>query len=581
MHVWHLQPVDERVLRALEDGLGLSPLEARLLASRGVSGVDDAHRILNPAIEHLHDPFLFNEMAEATRILHEAIARRDKILVHGDYDADGVCGTALLVEVLSRLGADVHFFVPDRAKDGYGLARRVMDRGFEAGLKLVVSVDCGSSDREVVAALVERGVKVVVTDHHETALRIPEAHAFVNPKLPGERYPFKELTGTGVAFKLLQGLERAMGVDLSLAGGLDLVALGTLGDSGAMLDENRVLVSRGLEVLREWRRPGLRALRDESGLSKNGFSTRQLSFTVIPRINSPGRIGSARAAVDLLVTADEAEATRIARQIGADNERRKELGNGVIDDAVKYAEYRVWHDEPKALVFSAPTWHEGVVGIAAARLAERYDMPAVLIAVRGGFGKGSARSAGKVNVKEALERCSRYLVDFGGHKEAGGFSIREEDIPDFQRLFEEVVEELVSCPSAPCALRADAEAVLADCTLDLSSFIERLGPFGTANPEPLLMISNLKVVGHPREVGGGHLKFEAADATGEVRDLIGFSIVSRWKPEDVDGKTVDVLAHMRKNTYQGKTAPQIQIGEMRLSGTAEPSGSGAAVSGAE
>ena len=581
MHLWHLQPVDERVLRALEEELGLTPLEARLLASRGVSGIDDAFRILNPAIEHLHDPFLFNEMAEATRILHEAIARREKILVHGDYDADGVCGTALLVEVLSRLGADVHFFVPDRAKDGYGLARRVMDRGFEAGLKLVVSVDCGSSDREVVAALVERGVKVIITDHHETALRIPEAHAFINPKLPGERYPFTELTGTGVAFKLLQGLERTMGVDCSLAGTLDLVALGTLGDSGAMLDENRVLVSRGLEVLREWRRPGLRALRAESGLAKNGFSTRQLSFTVIPRINSPGRIGSARDAVNLLITADEAEAVRIARQIDTDNERRKELGNSVIDDAVKYAEYRVWHDEPKALVFSAPTWHEGVVGIAAARLAERYNMPAVLIAVRGGFGKGSARSAGKVNVKVALERCSRYLVDFGGHKEAGGFSIREEDIPDFQRMFEEVVEELVSCPAAPCALRADAEAVLGDCTLDLAAFIERLGPFGMANPEPLLMIRNLKVVGHPRVVGGVHLKFEAADATGEVRDLIGFSIVSTWKPEDVEGKTVDVLAHMRTNTYQGKTAPQIQIGEMRLSGTAEPFESGAAVSGAE
>jgi single-stranded-DNA-specific exonuclease len=581
MHLWQLQPVDERIQRELEAGLNLRPLEARLLAARGAASVEEAFRILNPSIEHLHDPFLFNEMETAARMLHEAITRHERILVHGDYDADGVCGTALLVGVLSRLGADVHFFVPDRAKDGYGLAKRVMDRGFEVGLGLVVSVDCGSSDREVVAALVERGVKVIVTDHHETALRIPEAHAFINPKLPGERYPFKELTGTGVAFKLLQGLERAMGVDLSLGDCLDLVALGTLGDSGAVFDENRVLVTRGLAVLREWRRPGLRALRAESGLAKNNFSARQVSFTIIPRINSPGRIGSARAAVELLVTADQAEADRIAGLISMENERRKELGNSVINDAVKWAEYRVWHHEPKALVFDAPTWHEGVVGIAAARLAERYDMPAVLIAVRDGFGKGSARSAGKVNVKEALERCGRYLVDFGGHKEAGGFSIREENIPEFRRMFEEVVEELTSCPAAPCALRADAEVVLGDCTLELFSFIERLGPFGMANPEPLLMLRGLKVLGRTRVVGDGHLKLEAADRMGETRDLIGFSIAPTWKPEILDGKTVDVLIHVRTNTYQGKTESQLQISEMRFSETAEERGMDAAASGRE
>ncbi len=580
MDIWRLRPVDERVLCELELALALRPLEARLLAARGVGGADEAHRFLNPSLEHLHDPFLFNEMEPAARLLRDAIADKTPILVHGDYDADGVCGTALLHEALSRLGANVHFFVPDRAKDGYGLARRVMDRGFEIGLGLVVSVDCGSSDREVIAGLAERGVKVLVTDHHETRTRVPEAHAFVNPKLPGERYPFKELTGTGVAFKLLQGLERVMGVDLSLGDHLDLVALGTLGDSGAMYGENRVLVTRGLAALREWRRPGLAALRRESGLAAKNFSARQVSFTIIPRLNSPGRIGSARSAVDLLISKDEGEAERIAGRINAENEQRKGLGEGVINDAIKYAEYRVWHHEPKALVFSGSHWHEGVVGIAASRLAERYDMPAVLIAVRDGMGKGSARSAGKVNVKAALERCGRYLVDHGGHKEAGGFSIREQDIPDFQRMFEEVVGELMACPAEQCVLHADAEAALGDCTLELQSFIERLGPFGMGNPEPVLMLRGLRVLDRTRVVGDGHLKLEAADREGETRDLIGFSIAAAWKPGEIAGKTVDALVHVRKNTYQGKTEAQLQIDEMRLSETAPGPGADAAPAGA-
>ncbi|MFA4948589.1 MAG: single-stranded-DNA-specific exonuclease RecJ [Candidatus Krumholzibacteriia bacterium] len=572
MQVWEIQPADEHLESELSRALLLGPLEARLLASRGVRTVEDAVRFIHPKFEQLHDPFLFNEMERATCLLHEAIGRGERILVHGDYDADGVCGTALLVEVLTKLGADVHFFVPDRAKDGYGLARRVMDRGFEAGLKLVISVDCGSSDREVVAMLAARGVTVLVTDHHETAERIPEAHGFINPKLPGERYPFKELTGAGVAFKLLQGLEKTMGLDLRLEEHLDLVALGTLGDSGALRGENRIIVAAGFELMQEWKRPGLRALRARSGLPASGFSTRQVSFTIIPRLNSPGRIASARAVVELLVTKDEEEAKKIADEIEKSNDLRKELGNSVIDDAVKSAEYRVWHHEPNVFVFWGSDWHQGVVGIAAARLAERYNIPAVLIAVQNGFGKGSVRSAGKVNVKEALERCSEHLLEFGGHKEAGGFSIREEAIPDFHKMFEEVVVELSACPAAPSILKVDAEVSLDECSLEMFSFIERLGPFGMGNTEPVLLIRDLEVLEGTKIVRDVHLKVEARDRSGMARDLIGFSLAGAWKPPDLIGCAVDVLINLRKNVYQGKVESQLQIMAIRLSERAQGAG---------
>jgi single-stranded-DNA-specific exonuclease len=565
VHRWDVKDVDERAEHELSQLLLISSLEARLLMSRGVRTADEAVRFLSPSFDQLHDPFLFNEMDRAAGLVQEAVTRGDRILVHGDYDADGVCGTALLLEVLGALGADVHFFVPDRAKDGYGLARRVMDRGFEAGLKLVVSVDCGSSDREVIAALAERGVTVVVTDHHETAERVPEAHAFINPKLPGERYPFKELTGAGVAFKLLQGIERTMGRDLSLRDHLDLVALGTLGDSGEMTGENRIIVPAGLKLLCEGRRPGLRALCAEGGIAEGRFTARQVNFTLVPRLNSPGRMGSARDVVELLVTRDEQEATRIARDIEEKNRRRRVHDSRVTEEACYLADIVLRRSEPKALVFSSSSWHEGVVGIGAARLAERYNLPSVLIAVRDGIGKGSVRGAGAINVKEALEQCSGYLIEFGGHKEAGGFSIQEDSIPEFQKLFEEVVEELSSCSADSCVLVADAETSLGECTLDLCSFIERLGPFGLRNPEPVLFVPRLEVLRETRIVGDGHLRIAVKDRDGVAQGLIGFSIASAWKPSDIIGRMIDVLIHLKRNVYMGKVEPQLQVVAIRFS----------------
>jgi len=565
MHIWEVQPIDERIVGELSEALLLSPLEARLLHTRGIRTPEEGVRFLRPSLEHLHDPYLFNEMEKAAELLHGAITRKERILIHGDYDADGVCGTSLMLEVLSKLGADVDFFVPDRKRDGYGLAMRAMDHSIEKGLKLVVSVDCGSSDHEVVAALAERGVKVLITDHHQPADRVREAHAYINPKLPGERYPFKELTGAGVAFKVLQGLERRMGIGLSLEDHLDLVAIGTLGDSGAMQDENRIYVLNGLRLLEEWRRPGLRALRDEAGLSRKQMSARQISFTIIPRLNSPGRMGSAREVVELLVTQDEERAAHIAREVEMKNQHRRASGDRVTDEALRLAYEVLQRSERSAFVFSSPGWHEGVVGIGAARLAERYGIPSVLIAVREGVGKGSARSAGIVNVKEALDRCAELLIVHGGHREAGGFSIREEHIPDFQKMFEDVVEELAACGTAPCVFRADTEVSLGDCTLDLLSFIERIGPFGMGNPEPVLMLRRLEVLPGTRIVGDGHLRIEARDQRGDARGLIGFSLGADWRPENTIGVVIDVLLNLRKNTYMGKVEPQLQVSAIRFS----------------
>ena len=542
----------------------LTPLQARLLSARGIATEGEAERFLQPVASHLHDPGLFNEMDPAAEILHEAVTSGERILIHGDYDADGICGTALLYEALNNLGADVHYFIPDRARDGYGLARRVMERGVKKDLGLVISVDCGSSDHEIVSFLKQNGIKVIITDHHETRTRVSGADAFLNPKLPGESYPYKELSGAGVAFKLLQGLERHMGVDLDLGRFLDLAALGTLGDYSLLTGENRVIVSLGMKALGDWRRPGLKALRIESGLPQNSFTARKLCFTLIPRLNSPGRIGSARDVVRLLVTRERDESREIAREIEEKNRRRRDLDSSVTEEAAYLADVVIKRDGPSALVFSSSSWHQGVVGIGASRLAEKYNLPTVLIAVKEGIGKGSARSAGLVNIKEALEQCSDLLVRYGGHKEAGGFSIEEEKIPDFQVLFEETVGKLVGSHDTEPVMHADTEITFTECDLDMLSFIRKLAPFGPGNHEPVFLVRNIEVMPGTREVGVGHLKLSARDDRGESKDLIAFSMAGAWNPGGIVGDRIDVLTNLRRNVYQGREDVQLHVKAIRL-----------------
>jgi single-stranded-DNA-specific exonuclease len=561
---WVINPADEKAVDHISSSLLIDRMQARLLVARGLSTREEAERFLNPSREQLNDPFLFDEMEAASRLLHGAITSGERILIHGDYDADGICGTALLYETLLELGADVHFFIPDRAKDGYGLAKRMMERGVEKDLGLVVSVDCGSSDQEIISYLKEHDITVIVTDHHETRERPESADAFLNPKLPGESYPFKQLVGAGVAYKLLQGLEMVAGVDMSLERRIDLAALGTLGDYALLVDENRAMVALGMEEIAAWRRPGIKALRAESGLSPNGFSARKICFTLIPRLNSPGRIGSAREVVKLLVTGEESLAAGIAKEIEEKNRRRRVHDSSVTEEAGYLADIILKRSDPSALVFSSSTWHEGVVGIGASRLAEKYNMPTVLIAVRGELGKGSARSAGVVNIKEALERCSDLLLEYGGHREAGGFSIEADRIPDFQNAFEETVNEMLEGKEEDSSLHVDAEVTFEDCDEKFLAFLRRLSPFGPGNHEPVLLIRDVEVLPGTRVVGDGHLRVMGRDSRGVTKNLIAFSMAAVWNPDGIIGERIDVLTHARNNVYQGREEVQLQVKAIRL-----------------
>ncbi len=566
MPVWRARTVEPETVRRLASEMVISPLKARILAVCGIRGADQAARYLFPSFSYLHDPFEFNEMKRAVYAINRAIQEGQRILIHGDYDADGICGTALLYNALKKMGADVHYFIPNREKDGYGLARRVMERGMKVGLGMVISVDCGSSDREVVSCLRDGGVSVIITDHHEIGQRVPEATAFINPKLNSENYPYQNLAGVGVAFKLLQGLEKQMGLDLDLERMLDIVAIGTLGDYVDLDGENRILVKLGMEVLKEWNRPGLEALREISGLDRDSSSARRICYSIIPRLNSTGRISSAREAVELLSTHDVDEAGRIARKIEEKNRQRKNHDSVVTEEASYLADITIKRGDPAALVFSSSSWHEGVVGIGASRLAEQYNRVAALIAVKEKLGKGSVRSPGGINIKEVLDRCSNYLMEFGGHKEAGGFTISVEDIPEFQMFFEQIVTELAGDEGIrERSMIFDGELNLSECTLDLVSFMEGLEPFGPRNPEPVFLIRSLEALPGSREVGKGHLKLVVAHPGGGGCDMIGFSLAERWSPRRLTGKWIDIVGHLRRNCYRGIEKPQIEIRDIRYS----------------
>ena len=561
---WVSMDADKDRLARVMDDCGLNEIQARLLQNRGLDTPESVERYLNPGFDDLHDPFLFNEMERAVSIITEAVRDRELILIHGDFDADGVTGTTLLYEFLKEVGANVRFFVPHRGKDGYGLSMRVMKRGVENGLKLVVSVDCGGSDMKVVNYLADRGVRTVITDHHLVTERV-EADAVINPKLPGERYPFKELAGVGVAFKLVQGLAGEYNMSDSLDRFLDLVALGTLGDYMDLADENRVLVSLGMEVLSQWKRKGLDAIRSRSSLKRNDFSARQVCFTIVPRLNSPGRIGSARDVVKLLLGDEEEQIPARAKQIEEMNIERKYLDSSVTREACYLADiYLKREEDAHALVFSSAAWHEGVVGIGAARLSERYRMPAALIAVQeDGMGKGSIRSSGGIHIRQALEACSELLIRYGGHRDAGGFSVKEEMISDFAELFNKTIGVLSQGRNEE-VYKADMELTLDQCDSELIEFINRMEPFGPGNTEPVFIVRDVEVRNDCRMVGNNHLKFSGMQGEGEPFDFIGFSLCTRWKPFEICGRRIDILGNFRINKFKGKENKQLRVIDIRM-----------------
>ncbi len=494
---WILPPPPHPDCTSLGSRLGISPFVAGLLMSRGLESEASARRFLNPEMDQLHDPFLLPNIQPAIDRVTEAIRKGEKILVHGDYDVDGVCAAALMTRVLRVLKANVDVFVPHRRKDGYDLSVETVQRSAQEGVKVIITVDCGIVAFQAAEAARQVGIDLIITDHHELHPDgdQPNALAVVNPKLPESDYPFHELCGTGVAYKFCTALVQHLGVSSSAfrTAFLDLVALATCADCMPLVDENRIFVRAGLETLRKTNKAGLKALLRVAGLTPQTVTTRSLGFALGPRINAIGRLDAAEHALKLMLTADQAEADALAERLDQANRDRQQEQERILQEALRQAEHYI---EDKILVLASPRWHPGIIGIVASKLTESLCRPTIMVAIDEDedSARGSCRSVEGFHIFEALNACRDLLVRCGGHQAAAGFDIQPAKLDEFRQALREVAEASMEEEMLQPSVKVDAELPLAALDLKLARELALLEPYGQGNPEPVFVTHGLDVV---------------------------------------------------------------------------------------
>jgi single-stranded-DNA-specific exonuclease len=548
-------------LRSLTDGLGVGQLTARVLGGRG-HDLETGRTFLDASLRDLPDPGLLSGMDRAVERLRRAIAAGEAILVHGDYDVDGISGCALLVETLRRFGANVDFHIPLRLTDGYGLSANALQAAADAGVRVVLSVDCGVSAHEEARLARQLGLDLIVTDHHQPPDPLPEASVIVNPHLPGDAFPGKDLAGVGVAFFLLVALRRALreadhfesGAEPDLRTGLDLVALGTIADLVPLTAVNRILVRSGLLLLDRGVRPGVKALADVARLRRVTCGT--VGFQLAPRLNAAGRLEDAALGVELLLTVDSAAAAEISRRLDACNQQRRRIEEETLRQATE--QLAEADDGQRSIVLADERWHAGVIGIVASRLVERYHRPTVLVALDGEEGKGSARSVRGLHLYRALDSCRTHLEGFGGHEAAAGLTVSPEKFDGFVRQFEEVASQALEKEDLVPELSHDGEILIEELGEEDVHELARLAPFGMGNPEPAFVARNL-TLRQVRPIGTDHLRF-IAQQDGYSLPCVAWRMAGR--ADELQGP-VDLLFTPEFNEWKGRRNLQLRVRDFR------------------
>ena len=557
---WNQAASDPVAVAALEQA-GLPTLAAMTLCARGQNTPEKARAFLDAGRGQLQDPFLMKDMDKAAARVAQALAAGETIAVYGDYDVDGITSTSLLTDFLRREGGRVVSYIPDRMEEGYGLNTDALDTLYRAGVSLVVTVDCGITAVAEARRAAELGMDLVITDHHECKEELPAALAVVDPHRPDCSYPFPCLAGVGVALKLVLALGGPHRQEELLERYADLAAIGTVADVMSLTGENRTIVRLGLEALRHTSRPGLKALLRQSGLEERPLNSVAIGYTLAPRLNASGRMGCANLAAELLLTADPARGEELAIRLCELNRERQTIEAQISTECQVLAE-ALPPEQRYALVLAGEHWHQGVVGIVASRLAEKYSCPAFMICLQDGKGKGSCRSFGGFNLFAALEHCAPLLEGFGGHALAAGFTILEENIPAFTAAMNDYVRsstggtEMVSTLDVDC--RVEDVGIL---TLEGVEGLDLLEPYGAGNPKPVFSLSGCLVTAISEVGGGRHLKLKLA-AGGRSFDAIFFSATAA-EAGVAQGDRVDVAFTPQVNEYRGWRSVQFQVCDLR------------------
>ena len=558
---WRISAADPEIVGKLAGDLRLSPLLARLLVIRGLDDPERAEQFLSPALTHLHDPFLMAEMRPAVDRLERAITRGEKILIYGDYDVDGTMAVVVLLTALRTLGAKVEAYIPHRLTDGYGMRAPVVEQAHTQGFRVVLSVDTGVREHEVLARARELGLDCIVTDHHLPDDHLPPACAILNPRRPDCAYPEKSLAGVGVAFKLAQALLGPRMNAQRLESYLKIVCLGTIADVVPLVGENRVIAHFGLAGLRDPMNPGLAALLAVSGLGGSDVTTYDVGFRLAPRINAAGRMESARDVIELFTTADGVRASELAGHLENLNGERQRVEEQIVRTIMEEMEARPEKARQHSLVFAGDGWHRGVIGIVAQRVVDRYYRPTLVMGIEDEVAVGSGRSIRGFHLLDALTQCSDLFDRFGGHAQAAGFALPAGRVAELATRFEAHARSILIPEDLEPVLRVDAEVTLADLTPELYAQLQRLEPHGFGNPTPVYVARGVRLLAPPRVLKEKHLKLRVGQGAVSF-DALAWRMAER-ADELAPGLFLDLAFAVEENSYQGVTSLQLVVKDWR------------------
>lgn len=563
---WNILHQGEEQARRLQSELGCHPIVARLLVNRGIVLPEEAQTFLHPSFSDLSDPFLLPDAEAAVERIKQALNRRERIYIHGDYDSDGVTSAALWYRLLKRLGADVLVHVPHRHRDGYDMRSKFVLEAKERGAAVILTTDCGIQRFAEVEEAREVGIDVIVTDHHEPGSQLPRAVAVVNPHRSDSRYPFPYLAGVGVAFRLGEALMRHLGHPVNNYRRVfcDLAAIGTVTDIMPVLGENRVIVKQGLETLRECRKPGLKALMQLAGVKPESLTARSIGFALGPRINAVGRVDDARIALDMLLTEDPSQAHALAERLEQANAMRQEEQARITEEVTQQIQSLDIEENP-CLVLYSHNWHSGVIGVVANKISNRFHRPTVLISLdpESGTGRGSARSIRAFDIYQALTECGEYLLEFGGHAHAAGMLLHAENLPAFIRTLNRLASEQLSPDDFLPTIDIDAEIEASEVTSQLIEDLNAFEPYGHDNEEPVFVTRGLQIqrvsrMGRDRQ----HLKLFLKNGNNNLVEAIC------WRNGELEehlhpGDYFDICYRPQINHFNGRDSVQYIIEDMR------------------
>jgi single-stranded-DNA-specific exonuclease len=559
------QEASEDVVRNLAQELKISPTLASILCQRDICTFEEAKSFFRPTLEELHDPFLMKDMGKAVERLNEALHKSEKILVYGDYDVDGTTSVALMYGFLRHYTHQIDFYIPDRYIEGYGVSRQGMDYAAENGFNLIISLDCGIKSAEMVEYASARGIDFIICDHHLPDEDVPKAVAVLDPKQVDCPYPYKELSGCGVGFKLVQAFCLQNGIDLQEAyQWLDLLVVSIASDIVPITGENRILAYFGLRLLNSAQpmRPGLEALRELADI-RGEMDINSIVFGFSPRINAAGRMGDAKNSVRMLLAQTKEEAIKMADIINESNKQRRTKDTDITKEALQMIADDDFLRNAKSTVLYKESWHKGVVGIVASRCIERYYRPTIILTHSNGKASGSARSVHGFNVHNAIESCSDLLEQFGGHMYAAGLTLPIENIPAFRERFEKFVTDNITEEQKVPQIEIDGEIPLSQITRNFFSIVKQMEPFGPGNMRPVFVSECVYDTGNLRIVGDSHLKLRLTQDGYSNIDAIGFGFADYYAKIS-KGIPFDVCYTIEENIYRGVISIQLQIKDIRI-----------------